>query len=57
MLRVNHRLCGAVAELASADLAGDSAAAEAALRWMSQRGVKNPRALTRMLVAGARGAE
>jgi hypothetical protein len=46
-------LFAAAAELAAADLGGDPAARDAALRWMSERGAKNPRALTRMLIPGA----
>jgi eukaryotic-like serine/threonine-protein kinase len=47
-------LFGAAAALAAAELADDGAARDAALAWMSDRGVKNPRAVTRMLVPGAR---
>ncbi|HVR04249.1 MAG TPA: ATP-binding protein, partial [Polyangia bacterium] len=47
-------LFAAAAELAAAELSADGAAAAAARHWMSERGAKNPRALTRMLAAGAR---
>ncbi|HEV3030868.1 MAG TPA: AAA family ATPase [Polyangia bacterium] len=47
-------LFAAAAELVAAEISADTAASEAALRWMSEHGAKNPRALTRMLVAGAR---
>ena len=46
-------LFAVVADLAAADLVGDAVARDAALRWMSERGAKNPRALARMLIPGA----
>jgi hypothetical protein len=49
-------LFAAAADLAVAELAGDTAARDSALAWMSARGAKNPRALARMLIPDARAA-
>ena len=47
-------LFAVAAGLAVAELEGDAAARAAALAWMNERGVKNPAALTRMLIPGVR---
>ena len=47
-------LFAAAADLVVAELEGDSAALEDALGWMIARGVKNPRALARMLIPDTR---
>jgi hypothetical protein len=46
-------LFAAAADLAAADLGGAAPAGAAALRWLTEREVKDPRALVRMLVPAA----